>query len=164
MTLWHPTCIIRHRRENLKKCSLSGLEGESGFIFHTYPNCIDTLPSLNDYVILDLEGAPLSKEEHSKGLILIDATWRLAAKMLGQLHVLKDIPKRSIPSGFQTAYPRRQEDCIDPTAGLASIEALYIAYTLLGRPCISLDHYYWKEAFLQKNEQLFKLIDKNSIR
>ena len=37
------TAIIRHRRENLKKCSLIGLEAMVGLDFYTYP--IDPLPT-----------------------------------------------------------------------------------------------------------------------
>ncbi|MDB6080813.1 MAG: hypothetical protein JWO53_85 [Chlamydiia bacterium] len=147
------TCIIRHSRENLKKCSLRGLEGRCDFNFFVYPNCCTTLPDLSNYVVLDLDGPALSKDDSSRGLILIDATWRLAGKMVQQLKELYPVPKRSIPPGFKTAYPRRQDDCSDPTAGLASIEALYIAYRLLGRNGeFLLKDYYWKELFLQKNE------------
>jgi pre-rRNA-processing protein TSR3 len=148
----HPTIVIRHRRENLKKCSLRGLETRADFRFFTYPDCIYKLPDLSSYVVLDIEGQPLSEKDNKKGLILIDATWRLADKMTKQLTELLNVPKRSIPSGFTTAYPRRQQDCKDPSAGLASIEALYIAYKLLGHDANTiLDTYYWKDQFLQKN-------------
>jgi len=151
MFLYPPTCIIRHRRENLKKCSLRGLEGNDGFSFFLYPNCISQLPVFPQYVLLDLDGEPLTQADSKAGLIVIDATWRLAQKMMQQLHGLHSLPKRSIPAGFITAYPRRQQDCKDPTAGLASIEALYIAYRILQRDAtLLLDHYYWKEQFLQQ--------------
>jgi pre-rRNA-processing protein TSR3 len=140
------------------------MERVDGFIFHTYPDCLNCLPNFNDYLILDLGGTPLSKEDHPYGLILIDATWRLATKMLSQLHALEGIPRRSIPPGFQTAYPRRQQDCTDPMAGLASVEALYIAYTLLGRHFAPIEEYHWKELFLERNRATLKLIDNNSMR
>ena len=152
------TYIIRHRRENLKKCSLSGLEERSDFAFFLYPDCIKGgLDNLTDCVVLDLDGPPLTYEDKNAGLILLDATWRLAEKMTKELIVLESLPKRSIPAGFQTAYPRRQQDCKDPSAGLASIEALFIAYTLMGRDASTLlDGYYWKNDFLQKNRALLK--------
>ncbi len=150
-----PTCIIRHRRENLKKCSLRGLEGKKDFVFFLYPDCVQTatlLPDLSRYVVLDLEGEELSTKDSDCGLVLIDATWRLAGKMTKELHFLHHLPKRAIPQGFQTAYPRRQLDCKNPEAGLASIEALYIAHTIVRRDCsLLLDNYYWKNEFLQKN-------------
>jgi len=40
----------------------------------------------------------------------------------------------------------------DPTNGLASIEALYVAYHILGRPTEGLlDHYRWANEFLDSN-------------
>lgn len=63
---------------------------------------------------------------------------------------------RSLPTHFKTAYPRRQEDCPNPEAGLASIEALYITYYILGRSTeILLDNYYWKKEFIGLNVQNF---------
>jgi pre-rRNA-processing protein TSR3 len=40
----------------------------------------------------------------------------------------------------------------DPGNGLASVEALYLAYHLLGRPTEGLlDHYHWAVEFLRIN-------------
>jgi pre-rRNA-processing protein TSR3 len=154
-----PTIIIRHTRENLKKCSLRGLEDNCAFRFFTYPKCAARsifLPGeVENYILLDVEGEPLSKNDQEKGLLLVDATWRLAEKIVRCTPWLEGIQKRSIPQGFRTAYPRRQDDCIDPEAGLASIEALYIAHLVAGKPCdFLLDHYYWKNEFLEKNREL----------
>lgn len=150
-----PTLILRHQRENLKKCSLHGLEGRLDFHFLSYP--CDELPDISQYVLLDLEGAPLSQKDASKGIFLLDATWRYALKMRSFVNrkATAPIQLRSIPSGFRTAYPRYQTDCLDPEAGLASIEALYVAYVMTGRNSEGLlDQYYWKEAFLEKNKLL----------
>jgi pre-rRNA-processing protein TSR3 len=145
--------IIRHRKENLKKCSLSGLEGRSDLKFFRYPDCLvdETLPSLKGYVLLDMEGELLS-EKDTAPLVLLDASWRYAAKMRQQIKTLSDCVCRRLPDGWMTAYPRYQTDCIDPWRGLASIEALYAAYCITGRsPEGLLDLYYWKELFLQTN-------------
>ena len=156
-----PTIIIRHTRENLKKCSLRGLEGLPEYLFYTYPDCAQgkqELPSLENYLLLDVEGQPLTPDDKEKGLILVDATWRLAEKMMRCTDSLAEVPRRSIPPGFKTAYPRRQDDCPDPTAGLASIEALYIAFFLSGRSTLGLlDSYYWKEQFFGQNAQALRL-------
>ncbi|NGX61713.1 MAG: hypothetical protein K940chlam9_01202 [Chlamydiae bacterium] len=163
MSLISPTFVIRHRRENRKKCSLRGLEAQEGFHFIPYPlTC--PLPSLSNYLLLSLEAEEiLSPEEGEKGLILLDGTWRYAKKMEENLPILKNVPKRGLPSGFQTAYPRRQDDCSDPTLGLASIEALYIAYTLLQRDVTGLlDAYYWKEEFLKKNHEMITCMSKKN--
>jgi pre-rRNA-processing protein TSR3 len=152
------TIIIRHARENIKKCSLRGLEKRSDFNFFTYPYCVlgkETLPDLTGYIVLDVEGEELSEKDNTSGILLLDGTWRLAEKMQKNISQLEGLVKRSIPAGFKTAYPRRQDDCPDPDAGLASIEALYIAYLAAKRPTEGLfDDYHWKDQFLSKNEQL----------
>lgn len=144
-----PTIILRHRRENLKKCSLKGLETRSDCRFFTYPK--DQLPNLSSYVLLALDAPVLTEADQNKGIFIIDGTWRYAAQMEGQLERPQLFERRSLPPGFQTAYPRRQEDCPEPNRGLASVEALFIAYSILGRDTTGLlDHYYWGEDFLKK--------------
>ena len=139
------TIIIRHRKENRKKCSLTPLEGRPDFAFYSFPG---EIPDVTGYILLDFDGPPLTTSDPQK-LILLDGTWRYAASMRKSL---PDLPVRRIPDGFVTAYPRVQTACSEPDAGLASIEALYIAYRVLGAdPSDLLDHYYWKDAFLQKN-------------
>jgi pre-rRNA-processing protein TSR3 len=145
MEAFPPTLILRHRRENLKKCSLRGLEGREDLRFFTYPR--EALPPLTGYVVLSLGAPELSQADCDQGIVLIDGTWRHARTMRGTLP--PGCVERSLPRHFVTAYPRRQHDCEDPSRGLASVEALYIAYTLLGRKVEGLlDHYHWKEPFL----------------
>lgn len=142
------TVIVRHRRENLQKCSLRGLESHPDLAFYTYP--IHGLPPLDGYILLKVGAPPLTPADSDKGLLLIDGTWRLAAVMEPRIPVLE---ARSLPNGWRTAYPRRQTGCPDPEAGLASVEALYVAYLAMGRSTEGLlDHYYWGEEFLKKNE------------
>lgn len=155
MQEYPPTVIYRHRKENLKKCSLTGLENRSDILFFTYP--IDSLPDLDGYILLDLEGPVLSQEDRGRGLCLIDATWRYAEVMLKQSEQsLIGTVKRSLPKDIRTAYPRRQDDCPDPDFGLASIEALYSAYHILGLDTKGLlDHYHWKHQFKELNVRYF---------
>ncbi len=139
--------ILRHRRENLKKCSLSGLEQRPDLTFYTYP--VDSLPDLSHCLVLKMGAPTLTRADANKPLLLIDGTWRLAQIMEKQLPPLE---ARSLPPGFRTAYPRRQTECPDPEAGLSSIEALYLAHLILGRPTDGLlDRYHWKEDFLKLN-------------
>lgn len=146
-----PTVILRHQRENLKKCSLRGLEPRQDLQFVTYPN--GKLPDLSGFLLLAIDGKPLSASDSSRSLLLLDATWRYAAVMRRFVDSQVTLECRSIPAGFITAYPRVQNDCPDPDAGLASVEALYIAYLLTGRdPSGLLDGYYWKEDFLLRNK------------
>jgi len=147
-----PTVIWRHRRENLQKCSLRGLESRDDFRFYTYPS--DPLPCLDNYFMLDFSAPLLSIEDQDKGIFLIDGTWAYADKMAAQLTLFP--VKRSLPSHLVTAYPRKQTKCIDPLRGLASIEALFVAYTILGRPTEGLlDQFYWKDLFLERNRLTF---------
>ncbi len=142
-----PTYIWRHRRENLKKCSLRGLEMRSDFKFFSYPN--QSLPNLSNYVLLDVDAPPLEQKDAARGLLILDATWRYAKVMKEKVVKEEGLVFRSIPSHYRTAYPRRQDDCSDPEKGLASIEAIYIAYHILGRDTTGLlDKYHWKEGFL----------------
>jgi len=145
------TIIYRHRRENLKKCSLRGLEKREDIQFLTYPR--DPLPLLDGCIVLALSAPELTQEDANRPLCLFDATWRYAEVMLRQSEeALKGAVRRSIPGHIRTAYPRKQDDCADPELGLASVEALFVAYYVLGRNTEGLlDHYYWKEKFLKLN-------------
>ncbi|HSX10199.1 MAG TPA: hypothetical protein VLF94_00565, partial [Chlamydiales bacterium] len=98
------TAILRHRRENLRKCSLRGLEGRPDLIFFTYP--VDPLPDLSSYLLLKVGAPPLTLADSSRGLLLIDGTWRLAQIMEKQLPW--KLEARSLPGHYRTAYPRRQ--------------------------------------------------------
>lgn len=150
MQMFPPTIILRHRKENLKKCSLRGLEGREDFIFYTYP--VHTLPDISDYIMLSLDAPPLTAGDADRGLFILDGTWRYADRMYENTSGLDRLTNRSLPGIFRTAYPRVQEDCPDPRRGLASIEAIYIAYCILGRdPRGLLDNYYWKDDFLRYN-------------
>jgi len=141
-----PTIIVRHPRENPRKCSVLPLRGRADVLLWTYP--VRGSPPLDGYVRLSAEGPPLSPADAAKGLLLLDGSWRWAAAMA---RAFCDVPARSL-HGWRTAYPRVSKRGTDPANGLASIEALFAAYHLLGRPTTGLlDHYYWAEAFLQAN-------------
>ncbi|HRD55287.1 MAG TPA: DTW domain-containing protein [Parachlamydiaceae bacterium] len=148
-----PTVILRHRRENLKKCTLTGLEKRPDFKFYTYP--YDTILELPSYIMLSFEGPLLSKEDAGKGLFILDGTWRYADKMYKSSPLLHTIEKRSLPDHFKTAYPRKQDDCSDVGRGLSSIEAIYIAYSILGYPTEGLfENYMWNSLFFERNPNL----------
>ncbi len=145
-----PTVILRHRRENLKKCSLRGIENRPEFLFFTYP--VDPLPDLTGYLLLKVGAPPLTSQDQEKGLFLIDGTWRLAQVMEKQVPFKMEA--RSLPEGYKTAYPRKQTHCPDPESGLSSLEAIFIAHLILGFPAEGiLDGYHWKNEFLQINEK-----------
>lgn len=145
------TIIIRHRKENLHKCSLRGLEAREDLLFFRYP-LKNLLPDLKDYILLTLNAPPLCGDDKDKGIVLLDGTWKYTEKMLKNIPSLFSLPKRSVPQGIRTAYPRRQPDCPIPDVGLASIEALFIAHSIMGKSTEGLlDAYFWKKAFLDRN-------------
>ena len=153
-----PTIILRHRKENLKKCSLRGLETRKDLQFLSYP-CTH-YPDLSNYISLSLDAKELTAEDAKYGLFLIDSTWNLAGVMARQVPYSKSTQYRSLPKDIRTAYPRKQTGCIDPTRGLASVEALYMAYLILGRnPAGLLDHYYFKEAFHRNNTKYHRFYE-----
>jgi rRNA small subunit aminocarboxypropyltransferase len=142
-----PTIVIRHTKENPKKCSILPLKGRADVVFFNHP-LTGALPDLTNHVRLAAEGPALSADDREHGILLLDGSWRSAGSMTRDfLHV----PPRSL-AGFVTAYPRVSKLGTDPDNGLASIEALYIAYRLLGRDTAGLlDHYRWAAEFLAAN-------------
>lgn len=144
-----PTIIVVHPSEKRSKCSVEPLRGQSGFIFWNYPK--RGAESLEGYVRLGIGGDQLTPEDGSRGLLLLDGSWRWAAQMEKDY---ADIPVRSL-GPWVTAYPRKSKLFVDPIEGLATIEALYAAHCQMGRDVRDLlNSYYWKNQFLQNNVEL----------
>jgi pre-rRNA-processing protein TSR3 len=142
-----PTLIVRHPRENPRKCSILPLRGRPDLIFLTHP--VTEPLVLDGYVRLAANGPPLGSDDSAAGLLLLDGSWRWAEVMNRSF---LDVPPRSL-TGYRTAYPRVSKHGTDPDNGLASVEALFVAYLILGRPTAGLlDHYRWAEEFLRQNE------------
>lgn len=154
------TFILRHRKENLKKCSLTGLEGREGIHFFTYP-FTSPLPPLGEITLLSLDAPLLSASDQLRPLFLIDATWKYARVMERMLPQEGAWIKRRLPTSLRTAYPRKQTACSAPERGLASIEALYAAYQILGwESHFLLNHYRWKAVFLELNPFILEPLSK----
>ena len=147
MSLTYPvTIVVRHPREAPAKCSILPLRDRPDIVFLQHPVAVP--PNLEGYLRLAAEGPELSSTDADAGLLLLDASWRWAETMN---RAFVDVPPRSL-RGYRTAYPRRSKLFEDPGNGLASVEALFLAYHILGRPTEGLlDHYRWREAFLQLN-------------
>jgi len=152
-----PTVIVVHPRERRSKCSVECLRDRDGFVFCTFPHPVPI--DITRYVRLGIGGPILSEADTDRGLLLLDGTWRLAARMEP---FYQHIEVRSLPV-VQTAYPRKSEVYADPSEGLATIEALYAASRLLKRDTTGLlDHYHWREQFLSLNPWLKPLRDERS--
>jgi pre-rRNA-processing protein TSR3 len=141
-----PTIVVVHRKERREKCSVEPLRGRADFRFRRYaPNL--TFPT-GGYVRLATSGPLLSDADRNCGLLILDATWRLAASMERDFAT---IPPRALPA-WRTAYPRVSKLTRDPEHGLATVEAVYIAYLILGRDASGLlDAYPWRDDFFGRN-------------
>jgi len=141
-----PTILVVHPREKRSKCTIEPLRNRPGFVFRKFP--ARGPEPLENYVRLGMNGPLLSAADASRGLLVLDGTWRLASRM--EPHYAS-VPARSLPE-WKTAYPRASKLFEDPSAGLATIEAVYLAYHLLGRDTTGLlDEYLWRDEFLQRN-------------
>jgi pre-rRNA-processing protein TSR3 len=144
--LYRPTVIVVHPRERRAKCSVRPLRGRTDFSFCNFPR----MPyDLTGYVRLGLGGPVLDCSITDCGLLVLDGTWRHVEPMQ-RAHAA--IPIRSLPP-LQTAYPRTSKVRLDPDGGLATIEAIYAAYRLLGRNTTGLlNHYHWANEFVELNQ------------
>jgi len=141
-----PTVIVVHPREKRSKCTVEPLRALDDFIFWTFP---DRGPEpITGYVRLGLGGPELSADDADRGLLVLDGTWRLARRMEP---FFEELPVRTLPP-WQTAYPRVSKLFQDPAGGLATVEAVYAAHTILGKDTRGLlEHYYWADRFLELN-------------
>ena len=94
----------------------------------------------------------ISPADIESGLLVLDGTWRWVEPME---RLAASIPVRSLPP-LETAYPRSSKVSENPDGGLATIEAIYAAYRLLGRDTTGLlDHYHWGVDFVERNALLW---------
>lgn len=142
-----PTIIVVHPKERKSKCTVQSLRQHEDFIFWKFPR--KEPAQLTGYVRLGMGGPIIGPDDAASGLVVLDGTWRLAEKMEPDY---ADLPVRSLPA-WETAYPRVSKQFDDPAAGLATIEAIYIAYHLMGYETTGLlDDYYWADEFLKRNQ------------
>ena len=148
-----PVLIIVRRGENPAKCTIHPLRGTPGLDFLPYP--LRRKPELSRHLLLAPGAPPLTPADASRPLLLLDASWRHAARMR---KAVEPVEARSIPPGWRTAYPRRSRVHADPDTGLATVEALFAAACVLGRRDDSLLRLYpWRDEFLALNRELLDL-------
>lgn len=147
-----PTVVIRHPKERMSKCSLRPLHGRENITFHKAKEGFQF--DATNYTLLCVDAPILSEADAERPLLLLDSTWRLLPKL--ESHLYGEPIRRSLPPA-KTAYPRitKMDDHEDPDAGLASVEALYLAQKLLGydEPSL-LNGYHWREDFLKNLQNL----------
>jgi len=146
-----PIKIIRYSRVNKKQCSLTALEGRSDLEFHN-EKAIGKA-DFNGCMLLHPDGVELSEADKEKEIILVDAHWKKALKIVAQLEENYNLEQRGI-TGFSTAFPRTNGLKGDPVNGLRSCECLWVVKKLLGeRDDSLLEDYYFKKEFLEKNKE-----------
>ncbi len=144
--------LVISQKESPRKCTLTPFRRDPRFRVHWF-NPFRPVPVAGG-VLLHPDGPPLAPAEVEAGLILVDGSWRYAARMVKNL-VGTFVP-RSLPPGLATAYVRRARGGTDPATGLASIEALYGALWLAEKaPPDLLAAYRWREEFLALNAEWF---------
>jgi pre-rRNA-processing protein TSR3 len=150
--------VVIDSPETANKCTIAPLSDRSDFhLFRVAGSGI--FGPLRSSVLLHHEGLCLSKVRESigavQGVASIDCVWRrlddLMRRIEGPLPVLV-----RIPDGFETAYPRRNKKDLDPTGGLATIEAIFVAAAILGNWDVSLlSKYYFGRQFIELNKNRF---------
>lgn len=136
--------ILRHPAENLSKCSLEPLRGRPDLNFIEATAGIEVRGT--GFILLEVGAPLLTLSDAGQPLLILDGNWKHVAAL--RRRVVGTPTVRSLPP-VPTAYPRRSADNSDPLAGLASVEALYLARRILGDDDLSLlSHYRGREAFL----------------
>ncbi len=142
--------ILRDPRESKRKCSLTPLAGLEAIRFVEYRR--ERTLQAGSRILLHPDGEELGPRDRADGLLLIDCAWRRVPSLLATVE--GDLVHRRLPP-LVTAYPRRSKTFEDPAAGLASVEALYAALSILGAPREDiLAAYPFREAFLERNREL----------
>lgn len=140
--------VLRDRKESRRKCSLTPLRGRGDVSFLEWRGT--TVLDASGMTLLEVGAPPLSRADAGRTVLLLDCSWKKVERMRKCLR--GDPIARSIPAGFATAYPRKSKTFEDPGAGLASVEALYVASVVLGEEDRSLlDGYLFSAAFLERN-------------
>lgn len=142
-----PVTVIRHPKERISKCSLRFLHDRPEFTF------LRARPGFRfdatGFLLLAVDAPPLDVSDRGHSLLLLDSTWRYLPQVAACVE--GEPIRRSIPGHVRTAYPRVSRNFEDPSGGLASIEALYLAKRLLGDDDPSLlDGYHWRDEFLRQ--------------
>lgn len=139
--------VIRHPRENLKKCSLRHLHGRPNFEFLTASDGFSF--DASGFTLLEIGAPEMSPADADRPVLLLDSTWHLLPRIRNK--VFGNFVSRSLPPSIKTAYPRVSKMHSDPH-GLATVEALYAALKFAGTPDIEiLRGYMFAPKFLQLN-------------
>ena len=158
---WHYEVLLDHG-ETPNKCTIAPLAYRDDFSIRKLSSQPHLAPLTSDY-LLHPDGisiSDLTRESRPYSLAAIDCVWRRLGPIIATIEA--PLPRHiAIPPGFITAYPRRSHPSniktnVDPASGLATIEAIFIAATLLGHwgPTL-LSEYFFGERFVEINRRTF---------
>lgn len=150
--------ILVDRTERPKKCSILPLAYREDFRIvrfdRRYP-----IASLTGSLLLHPDGELLHSSTAQRltrpaPLVLsaVDCNWMRLTAVMGRI-VGPLPPMVRIPDGFRTAYRRRNKRDLDPTGGLATIEALFLATAFVG---------VWDETLLREYPMAAEFLDVNA--
>jgi len=149
--------VLVDKKENPRKCTIQVLKDRADLSLRFFSSN-KPIAAFTADCLLHVDGEDLSAMDRSglSSLALIDCTWRKVEPTLRR--IAAPLPQLvRIPDGFVTAYPRKNKKGEDPSAGLATVEALFIAAAFLGYWDESLlEKYHFNEAFLKDNEPLWR--------
>lgn len=153
--------ILIDARENKKQCTIHPLREREDFHIRYFDRSQRPLVPFGTEVLLHVDGVDLTEDLErfgpARSIGLIDCTWKWVAPTMRRLG---PSPARlvRIPPDFLTAYPRKSRyPGVDPTGGLATIEAVFIAAVISGTwDETLLAKYHFKNEFLQVNSHLWQ--------
>jgi pre-rRNA-processing protein TSR3 len=152
--------VIIDTGEKANKCTIVPLAHREDFRLLKVGR--EVLGPLRSPIFLHPEGECLSQIDLSifksspvQGIACIDCVWRRLDGLLKRIE--GPMPTRArIPDGILTAYPRHSIFDTDPSGGLATIEAIFVAACMLGHFDLSLlSEYYFGLEFLKINQPRF---------
>lgn len=143
-------------RERPRKCTVTPLAGRADVSIARFEPG-QAIPVASAW-LLHPDGEPLDRFARGPEgractrLAVLDTTWKRVPDLVARIAAPVPPRRLAIPAGFVTVYPRRNQKGLDPAAGLASVEAIFLAAAFLGNYDESfLAHYHWRAEFLALN-------------
>lgn len=145
--------VLLDEGETPNKCTIAPLTHRSDFQIIRTKNLKGKI-HLRAEILLHMDGCNiLDLPKSVSGIAAIDCVWRRLEPLTQRIVSPKWV---RLPDGIQTAYPRRDDRGEDPTAGLATIEALFAARAILGIWDVSLlENYHFGRKFVEINADRF---------
>ena len=151
----HYEIVVDHT-EKSKQCTILPLRDRADFKITRF-RATNPPRKLSADILLHPDGISLAelRSDSITKIAALDCIWRRLNTILN--NTLEPLPKLvSIPPGFLTAYPRKDKHGDDPSAGFATIEALFITAAFLGKWDLTLlEKYYFGDKFLEINAEAF---------